>query len=252
MANAAHYTDPYLHTYRQVPPTGPGVCKVCHTGLNPGFDTCYSCRTTTRQVSRPTTQVVPISLYKVPGQLWHVLRYYKNDKPSQAEKLLAVQVAAIIARFLDHHHRCLAALGGPWTLATTVPSTRAGGRGGQHPLVQVVKWVRRLEGRYSPVLVRGPGDVGHNLAGDEVFTPTRRVDDHRVLLVDDTFTTGARLQSAASALFAAGAVNVTALVVGRVIDPDWNDNCQRIWDQATGTGFAFDRCCLCSSTDEWA
>jgi hypothetical protein len=252
MADAADYTDRYLNTYRPVPPIGPGVCRVCRTGPNPGFDTCYSCKTTMWQVSRPTALVVPISLYEVPGQLWHVLRYYKRDEPSQADQLLAIQVAAIIARFLDHHDRCLTALGGAYTLTTTVPSTRAGGRSGQHPLVQVVKWVRRLEGRYSPVLIRGPGEVGHNLACDDVFTPTRRVDGHRVLLIDDTFTTGARLQSAASALFAAGAANVTALVVGRVIDPDWNESCQRIWDQATSTGFTFDRCCLCSSTDEQA
>ena len=39
-----------------------------------------------------------------------------------------------------------------------------------------------------------------------------------VLLVDDTFTTGARIQSAASALASAGARVVAAVPIGRVVD----------------------------------
>ncbi|HEU5157516.1 MAG TPA: hypothetical protein VFU43_11010 [Streptosporangiaceae bacterium] len=243
MADAADYTDPHLHTYRPVPAAGTGVCRVCHSGPNPGFDICRSCAKTVGQVGRATLQVVPITLYEVPSQLWHVLRHYK-DAPPQPSRLLATQVAAIIARFLERHSRCLATLGGAHTLVTAVPSTQPG-RGGEHPLVRVVRRVRRLDKLYVPALVRGPGQVGHNMAGDDVFRPVRRVDGHRVLLIDDTFTTGARVQSATSALFAAGAADVVALVVGRVIDPDWNDNCRRIWDHAARTQFTFDRCCLC-------
>jgi predicted phosphoribosyltransferase len=66
-----------------------------------------------------------------------------------------------------------------------------------------------------------------------------------VLVVDDTLTTGARLQSAVSALRLHGASAIAAVVVGRVIDPAWNENCRRIWDQAHETRFSFDRCCLC-------
>jgi hypothetical protein len=66
-----------------------------------------------------------------------------------------------------------------------------------------------------------------------------------VLLVDDTLTTGARLQSAVSALRRNGAAAVAGLVIGRVIDPDWNDSCRLIWDQARETPFSFGKCCLC-------
>jgi phosphoribosylpyrophosphate synthetase len=65
------------------------------------------------------------------------------------------------------------------------------------------------------------------------------------LLVDDTLTTSARLQSAASALLLNGASTVVAIVVGRVINPDWNDNSRRIWEQAREIQFSFDQCCLC-------
>jgi phosphoribosylpyrophosphate synthetase len=66
-----------------------------------------------------------------------------------------------------------------------------------------------------------------------------------VLLLDDTLTTGARLHSAASALRLNGASAVAAVVIGRVINPEWNENCRRIWDQARATQFTFEQCCLC-------
>lgn len=42
--------------------------------------------------------------------------------------------------------------------------------------------------------------VDHNKADDDAFTVSRPLSGERVLLIDDTLTTGARLQSAASAL----------------------------------------------------
>jgi len=130
-------------------------------------------------------------------------------------------------------------------VVTSVPSTRPQPRPGRHPLETVITRVGRLAPLYRPLLARGPVYVDHNLADDEAFTVPRRLSGERVLLLDDTFTTGARLQSAASALRLSGASAVAAVVVGRVIDPEWNENCRRIWDQARETQFTFDRCCLC-------
>jgi hypothetical protein len=102
MPKAAQYTDPLLQTYTPVPVAGPGVCAVCHSGPSPGHAVCYSCAAVTRQVSHPTTTVVPISLYKLNSQLWHVLRNYKDGSGHSAD-LLAMQAAAIIARFAAQH-----------------------------------------------------------------------------------------------------------------------------------------------------
>jgi hypothetical protein len=197
------------------------------------------------QVSYPTPNVVPISLYTLNGELWHVLRYYK-DACGPGSALLALQVAAIIARFTARHLRCVAGLlGGEPDLVTGVPSTRVEGRPGRHPLESAAAGVPALAARYAPLLARGPAPVDHNLADDDAFTVPRRLGGERVLVVDDTLTSGARLQSAVSALRLNGASAVAAIVVGRVIDPDFNDNCRRIWDQSRATPFSFDRCCLC-------
>lgn len=245
MATAAPYTDPYLHTYTMVPAAGPGVCAVCRSGPGPGYAVCLSCQQVMRQVSHPVTNVIPISLYTGGSPLWHVLRYYKDGSGRTAE-LLATQVAAILARFTGRHLRCVAAvLGGDPAVVTSVPSTRPQPRPGRHPLETAIMRVGRLAPRYRPLLAPGPVYVDHNLADDEAFTVPRRLSGERVLLLDDTFTTGARLQSAASALRLYGASAVAAVVIGRVIDPEWNENCRRIWDQAREIQFTFDQCCLC-------
>lgn len=241
---AADHTDPYLGTYRTVPKADPGVCVVCRSGPNSGFNTCRSCDKAIKQVTRPTRHVVPISLYKIPSQLHHVLRYYK-DGPSEVAAPFKLQVAAMLSRFLEFHERCAESLsGGSFTLVTNVPSTR-GKRLGTHPLVEAIRLVRRLTTRYSPTLTP-TATVQDRQASDSRFSPSRRVSGERVLLIDDTFTTGARVQSAASTLHIAGATSVTALVVGRVINPDWNDNCGRIWEESESSSFTFDRCCLCT------
>lgn len=245
MATTAPYTDPYLHDYTTVPAAGPGVCTVCRSGPGPGYAVCFSCQEVMRQVSHPVMKVVPISLYTLNSQLWHVLRYYKDGSGRSAE-LLATQVAAILARFTTRHLRCVSTvLGGDPTVVTSVPSTRAQARLGRHPLQRAIMRVGRLAPLYRPLLARGPVYVDHHLADDQAFAVPRPLGGERVLLLDDTLTTGARLQSAASALHLHGASAVAAVVVGRVIDPDWNENCRRIWDQARETQFTFDQCCLC-------
>lgn len=88
--------------------------------------------------------------------------------------------------------------------------------------------------------------VRHRCAADDAFLATHGVRGHRILLVEDTFTTGARTQSAASALRIAGASAVGVVAAGRVIDPDWNDNCQVVWQYARARAFTFGVCCLCA------
>jgi predicted amidophosphoribosyltransferase len=247
MASAGHYTDPHLHTYTPVPAAGPGVCPVCHSGPRPGYHVCRSCTAVMRQVSHPTTSVVPISLFTLNSQLWHVLRNYKDGSGPSAQ-FLGVQVAAIIARFAAQHLECVATvLGGAPAIVTSVPSTRVMPRPGRHPLETAVTRVGALAKLHEPLLARGPAHADHNLADDHVFMVRRRLSGERVLLIDDTFTTGARLQSAVSALRRSGASEVACVVVGRVIDPEWNENCRQIWDQARQTPFRFDQCCLCRS-----
>jgi hypothetical protein len=196
------------------------------------------------QVSYPARTIVPISLYTLDSRLWQVLRYYK-DGSGPGSKLFATQVAAIIARFTARHLRCVAnVLGGYPTVVTSVPSTRPEQSTWRHPLETAIR-VGPLASRHAPLLVPGPARADHNLADDDAFTVVRRLDGERVLVIDDTLASGARLQSAVSAVRLNGAAAAAGVVVGRVIDPDRNENCRRIWERARAAPFSFDECCLC-------
>jgi predicted amidophosphoribosyltransferase len=247
MAAVERYTDPYIAAYRRVPPSGAGVCAVCHSGPGPGYAVCYGCHLTASQVSQAVATVLPISLYRVHDQYWYILRNYKDHRRPAVRTELGMVVAATIARFTTRHWSCISAqAGGEPTLVATVPSTRPTGRPGPHPLTIAIHRIARLAPLHRDVLARGPGVVGHQRASDDAFVATGDLRGERVLLVEDTFTSGARTQSAACALRRAGAASVAVVVAGRVIDPDWNDNCASIWRYATRSEFRFDECAHCA------
>jgi len=239
----AELTDPYIWTLTPPPPVGDGVCEICHNAPGPGYARCWSCFNTMRQVSRPVSLVVPISLYRRSGQLHHVLWGYKNLDNQAAGTELRTRVAALLYRFFDEHgEHVQGAAGSAWDVITTVPSSRE--RGGSHPLERAISMAPPLRDSYERLLRRGEVETGHNQASDRGFEAATGVAGTRVLLVDDTFTSGARLQSAASALALAGATVLGAVVVGRFIDPSFSDETQALWDAATQRGFRFDTCCL--------
>ncbi len=74
------------------------------------------------------------------------------------------------------------------------------------------------------------------------FSPTRDLAGEAILLIDDTWTTGASAQGAAGALKIAGAGRVAVLVIGRHVNPEWSDNANRL--RALPRGFDWDRCAL--------
>jgi hypothetical protein len=96
----------------------------------------------------------------------------------------------------------------------------------------------------ADVLRRGTVQVDHRRADDLGFLVDADVDGARILLLDDTLTTGARVQSAASALQLAGGQVVGAVVVGRVIRPEWSKESAALWSAARSRRFSFDTCCL--------
>ncbi len=190
-----------------------GVCAVCRGPAGPGYARCYQCGRHERLgPALLADAVVPIS-YAVKGtafaaDLW---RYKAGPDPAAARASLL----ALLLAFLHDHSACVwrqAGMAAPGLLAV-VPT--GGGRPGPHPLLDLVAPYLRL--RPAPLVIR-PGQQGRDLDETRFYTERGQLNAD-ILLLDDSWVSGASAQSAAAALKRAGARRVAVIVLGRHLDP---------------------------------
>jgi hypothetical protein len=208
--------EPQLIYLRNPLPPGEGVCVVCRSFAEPGYPRCYPCNQHVAAGRRRLADaIVPIS-YSIQGtQHAHNLIVYKADRYSRQARY---HIASLGVLFLSDHRECLMrAAGGPITHVVTVPSTR--GRAGVHPLELILTRRLRLPDLRAVPNPRVPSDSREFHSGRFTVPPVQP--DTRVLILDDTWTTGARMQSLAYALKTAGASAVIGVVLGRFIRPDY-------------------------------
>jgi predicted amidophosphoribosyltransferase len=232
------------------PRPAPGVCARCFDLTSDGATHCSHCSHDAAFVDA----MAPIS-YSIGGeQLHHALAGYKRYPGPSARYLTAV-LAAILWRHLGDHEACLARAAGVagFDVVTTVPSSDAR-RDATHPLHRLVgELVKPVRPRYERLLQRTDTHViPHRFHAERYVAGAGAgvgVGGGAVLLIDDTWTTGANAQSAAAALKAAGAERVAVLVIGRYVNRAWAHNdrdlrrlaepfdwkrCARCGDEATG------------------
>ena len=223
-----------------VPAAGDGVCRVCHGAPGAGFAVCFSCHKAMKQVSRPCPNILALSLYRTNSQLWSILRYYKDSPSAEVRARMSLQVSAFLGILLDRHAKCIRIECGRWDGIATVPSTS--GRSGPHPVTEAVRRIGSMKDQVDELLAVGPVMIGHTAGHDEGFVVTKPVAGRNILVVDDTYTSGARAQSAASALQLAGAKVPAIVVVGRVINPEFSTENAILWDRQRKIAFDFTRC----------
>lgn len=195
------------------PPARRGLCAACRIPVPARSARCYLCGLHAETLPGLLADVVVPICYAVKGSeharnLW----LYKSGRPGAEAARAAIR--ALLVVFLRDHGRCVwrsAGMTMPTHLAV-VPSGRA--RRCPHPL-------QSLAGPYLALrpaalylrLLDEPGirelDAGRFAAA--------AADGADVLLLDDTWTTGASAQSACAALRLAGARSVAVVVLGRHI-----------------------------------
>lgn len=222
------------------PRPGPGVCETCFN-LTDGYSRCYACAHGELWLDA----IAPISYSVAREQLHHALASYKRLGGAIAHRL-QVELAAVLWRHLAEHEQCVARCAGEaaFELVATVPSGDTD-RDRRHPLRRIVgELVGPTRERYERLLSRSPAPVSPRSFDRHRFAVRRALHGEAVLLVDDTWTTGASAQSAAAALKLAGAGAVAAVVIGRHVNRDWRENDRRL--RALGQPFDWSRCALCS------
>lgn len=162
----------------------------------------------------------------------HTAYAYKYSVPAQAcveNMQLMVAGATLI------HGRCVAAQAGSWNRVTFVPSTRRAVPPAEQPCAGLArKVVGDNEAANRLVLVPGPDaeaarEWPRDVMPGRFAVPEEyaaRVSGAHILLIDDTWTSGAKMQSAAVTLKDAGAAQVTALAVVRWLRWDWSDHAE--------------------------
>ena len=199
-------------------PIGPdppaGACLVCRGPAQPGFARCYQCAAHAAFGPGLLADVVVPIAYAVRGtpfadDLWR----YKTERGPGAPA--ARSLLALLLAFLDDHAACIwrrAAMPEPGRLAVVPSGT---GRPGPHPLLALASPHVSLP--LWPLAIR-PGRQGRDLDVHR-FQAGPGPRGGAVLLLDDTWVSGASAQSAAAALKLAGAGGVAVVVLGRHVNP---------------------------------
>jgi hypothetical protein len=190
-------------------------CEVCRGPVRPGFPRCYQCgRHELLGHGLLADAVVPIS-YAIKGSAFagHLWRYKAWPAPAVSAR---ASLLALLLAYLTDHGPCV------WRHAGMPPPARLAvvptgvGRPGPHPLLGLILPYLRLPA--CPLAIR-PGRQGRDLDLDR-FRPGPVPAGASVLLMDDTWVSGASAQSAAAALKRAGARHVAVVVLGRHVNPD--------------------------------
>ena len=191
------------------------LCAVCHGPSGRGSARCYQCDLHCQSAPGSLADVVAPVAFAIKGgsharNLWQ----YKSLRPAAEVSTAArLTLLALLLVFLREHGLCLwqaAGIAGPTHLAV-VPTAR--GRPGPHPLRALVE--EHLAGPWAGLSARRGGEQVRDL--DPARFRATALSKARVLLLDDTWTTGSSAQSAAMALRRAGATSVVTVVLGRHI-----------------------------------
>jgi hypothetical protein len=210
------------------PGSGESICPTCRSWLDrEGEPRCTNCEEVAAVLQRPPLPIAVVSWYRKPSSLRDWLTQYKGtqDGSEPAVEAYGELVTALFGRMLFEHGDELARRAGGIDSIAVVPSTS---RPAPHPLVRVLDALR-LDVPLVDLLHRTAGDLGFRNPSKGAYLADSAVSAGRVLLVDDVYTTGARSNSAAFALQAAGHQVAGLLVLARRINPDYDERVAAMW-----------------------
>jgi hypothetical protein len=189
------------------------LCPVCRGPAGSGRARCFQCDLHWQCAASSLADVVVPVAFAIKGtvharRLWQ----YKSPRVTAPEATAhAATIRAMLLVFLRDHGPCLWRSAGsdPPTHVAVVPTARR--RPGKHPLRSLLEGYLTIP--WARLVPTPDGERLRDLDPDRFRAA--RLPAARVLLIDDTWTTGSSAQSAAMALRAAGVSSVVTVVLGR-------------------------------------
>ena len=216
------------------------------------FPRCWSCHRAESDLRLTADAIGFISLAVKGDQLDQELRYYKTDSQFPGRVKTEDGLSAVLWRWLKAHETCIAKRAGvaSFPVVTTIPSTK--GRM-DHPLTRMVgERIGISRDRFRLLLEANP-DFPESRDRDfsiERFNLLDQVEPGApLLIIDDTFTTGSRVQSATALLKTAGAGPIGVVCIGRHFVPyqdgEYGAAAKNYLRQSRTLGWDWSYCCLC-------
>lgn len=212
-----------------------GACPVCFGVKGHTYPRCIGCQhanISSHVGSGSDAQFVPLTTAFESGlqpqaEWYSALREYKRTEAGFDEHHL--KLSTILGMGLHNHRaRLEAQVGGAIDLITVVASSRehlrAAGALQTHELYRALQRLDFLAGALRPVLVHQGDKLRGAIDGDAfACIEPAAVNGKRIVLIDDTWVSGAGPVSARASLLAAGAAAVTIVVAARVVRPSFAD-----------------------------
>lgn len=208
MSRAHELAAPLREALIAVPGADLRPCAICHSSVDASHSECYPCAHLGRFLEQPPPTILPIALSLEGAQLHYALRQYKDNGVAEVRSKFEWQLAGLLEVFMASHAMCV----GPYDMVTGLPSRR-----GRTAFEAVTSKLGRFKSSYQPLLTVADPNIESHVLSDSRFVASPSARGRRVLVVDDTFTTGASVASAVQTLRSAGAEVNTAVVVGRHI-----------------------------------
>ncbi len=252
MATVQELSEPYANYLLPVLPAQSGVCSICHTSIAGTYLQCWTCNSSIRNLNSRADALSFVALAVKEGQLAQELAYYKSDVSFPSRARTEDGLAAVLWRWLKSHEACVARRAGVdnFPLVTVIPSTR--GRVG-HPLVSMVgERIGVTRERFKMLIAPNlefPEDHDRQYSVDRFVLVEAPEPGIPVLIIDDTFTSGSRVQSASALLKEAGYGPIGVVCLGRHFSMSQSGEhrvaANRYFEKSRALGWGWDYCCLC-------
>jgi len=226
----------------------PGTCKTCATPLKDDHPECYQCHhvhkeAMSQRIPFPVDELAFLT-YAVEAQsgnslgdtheregrqAYRVLKGYKVSTPLPVHwRAMTAWIVWSLQRWWPQGDESV-----PWCWAT-VPSRRSD-RVGEHPLHRIA---RAVLPQTPEVEVTYTGSSTARGFDSTAYSAASVPSNNQVLLIEDSWAMGGNVFSAAAALKKAGARSVSALMLGRLLNPSaWGPSRQFIEHGGLRAGF---------------
>lgn len=223
-------------------PTPEDACTVCGGSCKVGWDICWTCG---HEMAGTLDAFIPAS-YSLYSGLESLVGTYKDD----GQRWQAVPLGSLLWAIFRLHGRHISQELGDNPIYTWVPSDNP--RRGFDHIQGIIQGVDGLYTDYpwDPTVIQRDRSVlrpDRKAVSPASYNVTGNVTNRAVLLLDDLWTTGASLTSAAQALKEAGARKVVGVTLGRQFsDKSDYGRTQEIYQEIKARGWKFEHCPLCA------